>query len=80
MYQGNEVAADGTGQEGAPEYGRDEVLPNYLEADQLAAETSRPVPRAVLSRRVTFAPGAVARGAVARGAVARGDRGWLAHR
>jgi hypothetical protein len=29
----------------------DEVLPNYLEADQLAAETSRPVPRAVLSRR-----------------------------
>lgn len=31
----------------------DEVLPNYLEADQLAAETSRPVPRAVLSRRVT---------------------------
>jgi hypothetical protein len=29
---------------------RDEVLPNYLEADQLAAETSRPVPRAVLSR------------------------------
>jgi len=32
---------------------RDEVLPNYLEADQLAAETSRPVPRAVLSRRAT---------------------------
>ena len=32
---------------------RDEVLPNYLEADQLAAETSRPVPRAVLSRRTT---------------------------
>jgi len=30
---------------------RDEVLPNYLEADQLAAETSRPVPRAVLSPR-----------------------------
>jgi hypothetical protein len=29
----------------------DEVLPNYLEADQLAAETSRPVPRAVLSHR-----------------------------
>ena len=27
----------------------DELLPNYLEADQLAAETSRPVPRAVLS-------------------------------
>lgn len=33
------------------EYEHDEVLPNYLEADQLAAETSRPVPRAVLSRR-----------------------------
>ena len=31
------------------EYDRDEVLPNYLEADQLAAETSRPVPRAVVS-------------------------------
>ena len=30
---------------------RDEVLPNHLEADQLAAETSRPVPRAALSRR-----------------------------
>jgi hypothetical protein len=30
----------------------DDVLPNYLEADQLAAETSRPVPRARLSRRV----------------------------
>jgi hypothetical protein len=29
----------------------DEILPNYLEADQLAAETSRPVPRATLSRR-----------------------------
>jgi hypothetical protein len=29
----------------------DEILPNYLEADQLAAETSRPVPRAVLSPR-----------------------------
>jgi hypothetical protein len=34
---------------------RDEVLPNYLEADQLAAETSRPVPRAVLSRRTIAA-------------------------
>jgi hypothetical protein len=34
---------------------RDELLPNYLEADQLAAETSRPVPRAVLSRRATVA-------------------------
>ena len=33
----------------------DQVLPNYLEADQLAAETSRPVPRAVLSRRTTLA-------------------------
>ena len=32
------------------EWDRDEVLPNYLEADQLAAETSRPVPRARLSR------------------------------
>jgi hypothetical protein len=32
----------------------DEVLPNYLEADQLAAETSRPVPRAVLSRWTTI--------------------------
>jgi hypothetical protein len=31
----------------------DEVLPNHLEADQLAAETSRPVPRAMLSRRTT---------------------------
>jgi hypothetical protein len=29
----------------------DEILPNYLEADQLAAETSRPVPRAELSQR-----------------------------
>ncbi len=33
---------------------REQILPNYLEADQLAAETSRPVPRAVLSRRVTL--------------------------
>jgi hypothetical protein len=33
----------------------DRVLPNYLEADQLAAETSRPVPRAVLGRRATAA-------------------------
>jgi hypothetical protein len=32
-------------------YQPDDILPNYLEADQLAAETSRPVPRAVLSRR-----------------------------
>ena len=30
---------------------RDELLANCLEADQLAAETSRPVPRAVLTRR-----------------------------
>ena len=30
-------------------YDPDDVLPNYLEADQLAAETSRPVPRATLS-------------------------------
>ena len=28
----------------------DELLPNYLEADQLAAETSRPVPPAALTR------------------------------
>jgi len=34
---------------------RDKVLPNYLEADQLAAETSRPVPRARLSRRAMTA-------------------------
>jgi hypothetical protein len=33
----------------------DEILPNYLEADQLAAETSRPVPRARLSRRAIAA-------------------------
>jgi hypothetical protein len=32
-------------------YKPDDILPNYLEADQLAAETSRPVPRAELSRR-----------------------------
>jgi hypothetical protein len=37
------------------EYERDEVLPNYLEADQLAAETSRPVPRAVLSHKAIVA-------------------------
>jgi hypothetical protein len=36
-------------------YPRDEILPNHLEADQLAAETSRPVPRARLSRKLTFA-------------------------
>ena len=29
-------------------YEPDEVLPNHLEADQLAARTSRPVPRARL--------------------------------
>ena len=33
----------------------DEILSNYLEADQLAAETSRPVPRAVLSARAVAA-------------------------
>jgi hypothetical protein len=32
-------------------YKPDEILPNHLEADQLAAETSRPVPPANLSRR-----------------------------
>ncbi len=32
-------------------YRPDEILPNYLEADQLAAETSRPVPGAHLSHR-----------------------------
>lgn len=36
-------------------YKPDEILPNYLEADQLAAETSRPVPRAPLSRRAAVA-------------------------
>jgi hypothetical protein len=36
-------------------YRPDDILPNHLEADQLAAETSRPVPRAVLSRRVSAA-------------------------
>jgi hypothetical protein len=36
-------------------YDPDDVLPNYLEADQLAAETSRPVPRARLSRRAVAA-------------------------
>lgn len=36
-------------------YRPDEILPNYLESDQLAAETSRPVPRARLSRKVTIA-------------------------
>lgn len=35
------------------EYRPDDVLPNYLEADQLATETSRAVPRARLSRAVT---------------------------
>ncbi len=33
---------------------KEPVLPNNLEADQLAAETSRPVPRAALSRRTTL--------------------------
>lgn len=36
-------------------YDPDDVLPNYLEADQLAAETSRPVPRAALSSTATAA-------------------------
>jgi hypothetical protein len=36
-------------------YKPDEILPNYLEADQLAAETSRPVPRARLTRRAVAA-------------------------
>ncbi len=36
-------------------YDPDDVLPNYLEADQLAAETSRPVPRARLSSGVVAA-------------------------
>jgi hypothetical protein len=36
-------------------YKPDDILPNYLEADQLAAETSRPVPRAALSRRAIVA-------------------------
>lgn len=35
-------------------YKPDEILPNYLEADQLAAETSRPVPRAELSRQAVM--------------------------
>jgi hypothetical protein len=36
-------------------YDPEDILPNYLEADQLAAETSRPVPRARLSRPVAAA-------------------------
>jgi len=32
-------------------YEPDHVLPNFLESDQLAAETSRPVPPAQLDRR-----------------------------
>lgn len=36
-------------------YRPDDVLPNYLEADQLATETSRPVPLARLSAGVTAA-------------------------
>jgi hypothetical protein len=46
MYQHDELL---------PDYKRDEILPNYLEADQLAAETSRPVPRAALSRNAIIA-------------------------
>jgi hypothetical protein len=33
----------------------DEILPNFLEADQLAEETSRPVSRAKLSSRAVAA-------------------------
>jgi hypothetical protein len=36
-------------------YKPEDILPNYLEADQLAAETSRPVPRARLSRGAVIA-------------------------
>lgn len=36
-------------------YEPDEILPNHLESDQLAAETSRPVPRAELSPRASAA-------------------------
>ena len=36
-------------------YRTEDILPNYLETDQLAAETSRPVPRAALSPRVIAA-------------------------
>ena len=36
-------------------YKPDDILPNYLEADQLAAETSRPVPPARLSRKAVTA-------------------------
>jgi hypothetical protein len=36
-------------------YESDEILPNYLEADQVATETSRPVPRARLSRKAVIA-------------------------
>jgi hypothetical protein len=36
-------------------YQPDDILPNHLEADQLAAETSRPVPRARLSPRAVAA-------------------------
>ena len=36
-------------------YRPEDILPNYLETDQLADETSRPVPRAALSRRAIAA-------------------------
>jgi hypothetical protein len=32
----------------------EELLPNYLEADQLAAQTARPVGRAILSPRAVL--------------------------
>jgi len=48
---------------------RDQVLPNYLEADQLAAETSRPVPRARLTRTARTALWALRIFVVAAGAM-----------
>ena len=53
MYQGEPaLAVDQRDEEEVQPFEQDEVLPNYLEADQLAAETSRPVPPAQLSRGV----------------------------
>jgi hypothetical protein len=46
VYDGDHGLADDAG---FLDYRPDDVLPNYLEADQLAAQTSRPVPRAPLS-------------------------------
>jgi hypothetical protein len=48
----DEVVPQATYDEVVPQSSHDEVLPNFLEADQLAAETSQPVPRARLSPRV----------------------------